>query len=142
MGSMNSFSVRRQVKKMPTLKGVQRKLQLLGVLLTLGLAEQAYATDLECPEGGRNAITISALEEKVLVSGGNTEVIGMMDSLIVNLKAKNPAISYDDLTNAAISVYCPIIVNSPSLNSQQKLNRIWVLDGLLRERLEPSFRSK
>jgi hypothetical protein len=121
---------------------VQRKLHLLGVLLTLGLAEPAHATDLECPEGGKNAITISPLEERVFVTGGNTEVIGMMDSLIVNLKAKNPAISYDDLTNAAISVYCPIIANSPALNSQQKVDRIWALDGLLRERLEPSFRSR
>ena len=62
-----------------------------------------------------------------------------MDQLIGSLRAKNLGISYDDLTNAAISVYCPLIANSRLLGPEQKMKRIRALNALLRERLAPFF---
>ncbi len=117
----------------------QRKLQLIGAALVLGSPDAACATGLACPESGTNAVTLSPSEERVFVSGDNTEVADTMDQLIADLRTNNSSISYDDLTNAAISTYCPLIVNSPSLGSEQKVSRIWALDTLLRARLAPLF---
>ena len=117
----------------------QRKLQILGAVLMLGLPHAVCAANLECPEPANNAVALSPLEEQIFVSGSNTEAAGTMDQLIGSLRAKNPGISYDDLTNAAISVYCPLIANSRLLGPEQKMKRIRALNALLRERLAPFF---
>jgi len=117
----------------------QRKLQILGAVLMLGLPRAVCAANLECPEPANNAVALSPLEERIFVSGSNTEAAGTMDQLIGSLRAKNPGISYDDLTNAAISVYCPLIANSRLLGPEQKMKRIRALNALLRKRLAPFF---
>jgi hypothetical protein len=114
----------------------QRKPQMLGAVLMLGLPHAVCAATLECPEPANNAVALSPLEEQ---TGSDTEAAGTMDQLIGSLKAKNPGISYDDLTNAAISVYCPLIANSRLLGPEQKMKRIRALNALLREWLAPFF---
>ena len=117
----------------------RRKLQLLGAVLMLGLPHAECAANLECPEPANNAVALSPSEERIFVSGSNTEAAGAIDQLTDSLRTKNPRISYDDLINAAISVYCPFIANSRLLGPEQKMKRIRALNALLRERLASFF---
>jgi len=108
-------------------------------LLLLVLTVSAHAAGLECPEIGKDPLSISPAQARLLSSSNGIDVANELDALIARLRANSPDISYDSLTNEALAIYCPLVANASSLSSQEKLSRIWRFDALLREKLSPYF---
>ena len=108
---------------------------LIHAFLMAGFAVSAQAAGIECPEIGKDAVALSSSQARLLTSGSNIDLANEISELIVSLKAKQPGISYAELTNAAIAAYCPVVANAPSLSAQEKLNQIQKFDVLLREQL-------
>lgn len=122
---------------------ILRPLGLVGAIaVLLAWTGAVCAAGLECPQTGAGEVPalVSPVQAKVLIASGGVDIANEISELIVRLRAKNPGISYGELTNELIAAYCPLVSAEPSPSAQEKLNRLQTFTALVRERLSSEIK--
>jgi hypothetical protein len=119
----------------PQLKRLAFALLLSGLFVCM--PARGHTVGLDCPEMGPSAVPnlLTDLQVKLVTSGNSVDLANEINDLINKLQIEKPNISYAELTNVIIAVYCPVVANTASLTASEKWHRIRQFDSILQQQL-------
>jgi hypothetical protein len=103
-----------------------------------GLPSHGNAAGLDCPDiGPPGAVStlLSDLQTKLVASGNSVDLSNEIYDLINKLQTERPNISYTELTDILIAVYCSVVANEANLTASEKWRRMRQFDTILQHRL-------
>jgi hypothetical protein len=99
------------------------------------LSSQGHTAGLDCPKTDAGGNLLSDLQVKLVTSGNSVDLANEINDLINKLQVDIPNVSYAELTNVAITAYCPVVANMTNLSTSEKWQRMREFDAILQRQL-------
>jgi hypothetical protein len=101
-------------------------------------ASAAEASGLECPQAEGGAAPALAFDDgqiKRMTTGNDADLANEIGGLIGRMKGQYPAASYDAITNALITAYCPVVAQKADASPVQKWQLVRQFDRVLMQQV-------
>ena len=143
-----SFGIRSWLRKLEfapsrspiALKRGRRRIRFLFVLFLLlcCLAPQSYsAENLECPEIGSGSIPnlLDAVGGGLFTTENRVDLANEINEAINTLQIASPNISWSEVQNVLIAVYCHVVARKPGLAAAEKWTRMRQFGSVLERQI-------
>jgi len=105
---------------------------------TVSLPVSVHAQALECPTIDRSAVAkLNAADSQIqrMTTMNDADLGNEIGGLIDRLKAENPTVSKDAITDILIAAYCPVVAHMPNVSPAQKWQLMRRFDRVLMEQI-------
>jgi hypothetical protein len=105
---------------------------------TASLAAPVQTQGIECPTIDRRAVAaLNADDSQIrrMTSGNDVDLANEISGLIGRLKAENPAVSNEAITDILIAAYCPVVAQMANTSPVDKWHLLRKFDRVLMQQI-------